>query len=268
MLLAKSCFAKDHIENRKTIRLGSLYEYRVAEDEQIADRHEGKLNFTLKFDSDVTVDRKWFNAFTQGAIHYGPADDDRYYGFYEAYFECLNSKYDEKEGVTIRGGASAVIEQQYHNNFIFCMSLVSEKNEAFGIFPKYDAYWYVDESKCMDFGQHLGFILYQHIVAEHAKGNFLVPQSTDISKLTVYLSYGKVMYIPREIHITDDKVIDLDDLTRRMQMTPFTKPPDPFEVEKEVRFCYVIESNGQLIEPIKNSVILDAQPLLQYLIEK
>lgn len=44
MYLVKSCYQRDNIKNRKTIKIGTLTEYRDTEDEQIADRHEGHIN--------------------------------------------------------------------------------------------------------------------------------------------------------------------------------------------------------------------------------
>ena len=50
MYLVKSCYKRDNIRIRNTIKIGTLTEYRDTEEQQIADRHEGKINlfFDLK----------------------------------------------------------------------------------------------------------------------------------------------------------------------------------------------------------------------------
>lgn len=71
MLLAKNCFTKD---NLKTIKLGTLYEYREIESAQIVDKGEGKYSFLLKFDGVVEIERRWFNLMFQRMIKLG--DDE------------------------------------------------------------------------------------------------------------------------------------------------------------------------------------------------
>ncbi|MBU1329444.1 MAG: hypothetical protein KJ884_22415 [Gammaproteobacteria bacterium] len=71
MLLAKNCFSKDNLKIRKTIKLGTLYEYRKIESAQIIDKDEGKYFFLLKFDGTFEIEKRWFDLMFQGAIGLG-----------------------------------------------------------------------------------------------------------------------------------------------------------------------------------------------------
>lgn len=272
MLLAKSCFKKDNLKARKTIRLGSLYEYRETESKQIADSSEGKISFKLKFDGKVEVDRKWFNTITENSVRLSlPGDDDfevvRFPGSLEAYFEKLQIDSISKDtNKVVLIDSSAIINREALNSFIFCISHVRKMRDSVGIFADYDDCWYMMASMKDNFARKLGRLLLKKIKEEHQKGNFIIPKETNMSDLKVHVEHGSVSYVPREIHINNDSDFTLDDFMSNMYSMAFIKPPTPFSKEKEYRFLFTIISEGNTIVPRVNSLIIDAEPLLEFLI--
>lgn len=266
MLLAKSCYAKDHIQSCNTVKVGSLNEYKQTEQQQTADRHEGLLKFHLTFDEEVTVSKKWFNALFGGTVVYATPDNEPPpKAFYETIIEKLKITKVTDNHVTITDSAVS-IETQADNCFIFCMSEVNRKEEAIGIFPDYDSYWYIKSQHQNLFGRYLGKILHDHVIAEHKRGNYIIPKETNVSTLETGYVGVPVTYLDRDIHINNKNIIEFDDLMHRISRVPMTKPPVPFAKEREMRFFYIMHSDGQLIVPNKNYAIVDATYLQQFVV--
>ena len=271
MLLAKSCHMKDNLKKRKTLKLGTLHEYRETEIEQIADPHEGSLTFKLKFLGKVDIDRKWFNTIFSGAIRFGHAEENesdepiRFPGGFSAHIEKIATGNTTKDKIEVID-SSATITREALNSFVFCMSHIRKTSDCIGIFPEYDDYWYMTASKAEAFGVAVGQLLLEKIKTEHKKGNYIVPNETCTDNIEVYLEHGNVSYVPREIHITNDGSISLNDFMSKMSSMAFIKPPIPFEKEKEYRYQYTIVSEGKIIVPTVKYLILEAEQLTEFLL--
>jgi len=264
MLLAKSCM-KAHNIKHGTIKLGTLHEYRATEIQHIADRYEGYLKFNLMFDGEVELSPKWFNTLAAGTAQIGPVKGIPLPGKTRTEFKILNIGHVDDQRIMLKD-SHLVIERETLNGFVFCMSQVRKTQDCFEIFPEYDDYWYVNEVNAARFGVMLGGILREAIIAGRASGNHLVPESMPIDNFSVNLDMGPVQYIARETHITNKNLMKVEEFLEKMSAIAFTKPPEPFQKEREYRFSYTIVSSGRIIEPSVKFAILDSHHLQQFVI--
>ncbi|PAU55237.1 hypothetical protein [Pseudomonas sp. PICF141] len=265
MLLAKSCFSKDHVNKRKTIRLGTLDYYKKTVHEQIVDKEEGEISFHVKFDERVTVSTPAFNTLFWGMMHLGEdhGENPPYEGYITTHVKHLQLHTYTKSTATILS-ADATIKQTHHNNFIFCMSRVEKAEDAKGIFPEYDDYWYLNEENAEEFGGKVSVALHKHITDAHAAGNNILPNGINPSDVEVYFQCNEVYYLPREVHINNSNASQLEELVKQMAHKAFTKPI-PYEPEKEFRFVYTLVHNKTIISPTTDSAILDISELMPLL---
>ncbi|OOL39128.1 hypothetical protein [Pseudomonas sp. FSL W5-0299] len=263
MLLAKSCDTRNNIKNG-TIKLGTLYEYRETEIEEIADREEGMLTFHLKFTGQVKVPAIWFNTLAGGSMVFGKETFTRFPGVLRAHFDTVNIVVFDGQDVVLRD-SRATICRESPNSFVFCMSLVRKMRDSEGIFAGYDDCWYMTAAKAQRFGLVLGQVLLQFVKAEHLKGNFIVPKETDVTKLKVFVEHRSVDYISREIEIFDDAHTPLDVFMNKMQSMAFIKP-DSYSPELEYRFNYTMVVDGKIVQPQVKKVILKSEQLLDLVV--
>lgn len=269
MLLAKSCSKKHNPKISKTLKLGTLHEYRETEIEQIADPDEGRLSFRLIFDGRVEIEKKWLSTITENAISFGTDSHApiRFPGLLNAHFETLQIDNAENDANKIAlTDSSAIIHRESPNSFIFCVSHVRKTKDAVGIFPDYDDYWYIMSSRSQAFATRVGELLLKKIKEEYQKGNFIIPKNTNIESISIDIRHGNVSYMPREIHIKNEGDLTIDKFMSSMYNMAFIKPPTPFSKEKEYRFQYTIISEDEIICPNVKNLIINAEPLLELLI--
>lgn len=245
-----------------TIKLGTLNEYKETEIEQIQDLEEGYLRFHLKFDKEVTVKSEWLNGITNGTMGFNNRSATPFAGRTHAGIENLHIVRCDNDHVTIRN-TSFVVEREALNSFVFCMSKVRKTHDWIGIFPDYDDCWYMAEAHRLDFCRVLGDLLLEAIIDGYRTGNHIIPANTPLHDLTIYRAAKPVRYLPRDTHITNENIMAIDEFTDRMIHISYTKPTI-FEHEAEFRFLYDIVAGGHFIQPIVNSVILDATRLQRF----
>ncbi|SMQ23134.1 hypothetical protein SAMN04488483_0781 [Pseudomonas helmanticensis] len=263
MLLAKNCFTKDNLKTRKTIKLGTLYEYRKIESAQIVDNGEGKYSFLLKFDGTVEIERRWFSVMFQGAI--GLGDDEhhpRIPGTMSAAIHKLEMVGGNEQIIRVRD-SSASIHREALNGFIFCMSQVRRFRDAVGLFPDYDDCWYMTKSKAHNLGVTLSALLRDRITSGRHSGNHIVDPHISLENLSIYCRHEPVSYLGREIHISDTSVFTADHFMRKIWDMAFVKPPS-FLAEKEYRFSFTIVAGDKILIPTVENVILNAEQLVDW----
>lgn len=263
MLLAKSCSKRNNIKNG-SLKVGTLFEYRETEIQQIADKEEGYLWFNLKFDGDVKIQADYFNTFN-GLFRVGQVPGIKLPGSCQAQFIRMEIVDQDKDSITLRNSHIRV-ERQALNSFIFCVSLVRKMSDCIGIFPDYDDYWYIREQNALEFGRTTGRILLEKIKSEQANGNFILPKETNTKDLRMLVTPDKITYTPRDIHFNNTTIPTLGSLIQNMQSMAFMKPPVPFAREKEYRFLYTIISGDHIVQPIQKNVIIDSDQLQKFII--
>lgn len=263
MLLAKSCQRKYNIKNG-TIKLGTLYEYRSIENEELIDKEEGMLTFHLNFRGRVEVPPDWFTTISGGSFTIGNGDTIRFPGRQSAHFERVQFEEIGSKKVVLRD-STAKFSHEALNSFIFCVSQVRKTRDCVGIFEGCDDYWYIPEARSHMFAARLGQILLNHIKQQHQSGSYILPEGTELDSLELKIEYRQVDYIGREIDLYNDCAIPLEDFKRKMLSMAFTKP-ESYASELEYRFNFIVISNGRIIEPIVKSVFLDSTPLIELII--
>lgn len=266
MLLGKSCKKENNVKFSNTIKLGTLFEYRETENQAIADKKEGKLEFNFFFDGEVTISQRVFNTFAGGLMQIGPAGGYRFPGRGSARFERLNIVEHGLDTLTLKD-SKGVINREALNSFIFCMSHVRRTTECHGMFAGYDDYWYIHERNVDNVGLILGKLLLKQIQESQKNGDHVIPKEIDASEIKVNTLVGKVIYMDRNLRFTNETIHGLDEVIDMMRNMSYIKPTVPFQKEKECRYQFIITHNGYMIEPLKKFIILqDCEELLPYVI--
>lgn len=263
MLLAKNCFKKDNLKTGKTIKLGTLYEYRKTESAQIVDEGEGKYSFLLKFYGTVEIERCWFNLMFQGVMDLG--DDERPLripGSMIAKIHNLEIVGGNEQIIKVRN-SSVSIHREALNGFIFCMSQVRKMRDAVGLFPDYDDCWYMTETKAHNLGVALSALLRDRITSGRRSGNHIVDPHLPLTNLSIHCRYEPVYYLSREVHISDASVFTADHFMRKILDMAFVKPPS-FLAEKECRFSFTIVAGDRILTPTVDYVILNGEQLVDW----
>lgn len=266
MLLGKSCKKEENVKFSKTIKIGTLFEYRETENQAIADKKEGSLEFNFFFDGEVTISQRVFNTFAGGMMQIGPVGGYRFSGRGNAHFERLYIVEHGLDTLTLKD-SKGVINREALNSFIFCMSHVRKTTECHGMFAGYDDYWYIHDGNVDHVGRILEKLLLKQIQESQKNGNHVIPEEIDASEIEIATLVGKVIYVDRNLRFTNETIYDLDEVIGRMRNMSFIKPPVPFQKEKEYRFQFIITHNGYMIEPLKKFIILqNCEELLPYVI--
>lgn len=252
MYLVKSCFKKDHIKKRRSLRIGSLIEYRDTELEQIADKEEGtiRISFALK---NFHIPTKLFN-------------------FINYYHYSDNSTHIDH---LITGGRSAIIPDaivlnnfsatyslKNLNRFIFCISLLDNHEDAKGIFPDYDDYWHININQTQHLAKSIANELLSTIKGKIASQIKLFKENPNAADLSVRWHVRNICYEDRVIHVDNHKLYtNTQHVVDSLQHTYMIKPKS-FAKEKEIRFAFDIYEGNKLLHPLDKSIIIDASTIL------
>lgn len=246
MFFVKSCHHQDNVHRRKTLRIGTLDEYRSTELLQIVDQHEGTFSFELDLHS-VHIPREIFNFM-----------NFNHNSFAEFHMHELIS----------RGQSNAILNCMYlrkyrasiklknTNRFIFCMSLVDLPDDAKDIFPDYDDAWFFKRSKAILIAHEIGHQLNKEIIRKEKNGVRVFDGEYDIEKASPSISIQTINYKDRTIHVDNQFFYsNLDEILNAMSGASFIKPK-PYSPEKEVRFIFDYHFGGHLLSPAMKSIIV------------
>jgi hypothetical protein len=264
MYLTKSCEKQHHIRNG-TIKLGTLHEYRETESAQIADKHEGTLDFLLRFNGVVQVPLRWFNLINNSFIHLGPDPIIEFPGNFDAKMHNFQLVGSDANFAYLKN-TYVDIKREVLNCFVFCMSRVELPDDCLGIFPDYDDYWHIGIGNTKEFAEAICRQIMIKIKDGHESSNYVVPQEIDINKIVIHVRYGNILYTPRELVFTQADSANIDSFFSSMFHMAFIKPPHPFEKEKEYRFEFTLSHENKLIQPLVKSLILDAENLHRFVL--
>lgn len=267
MLLGKSCAKRHHIRNG-TLRLGTLAYYRATENQEIADKGEGQYSFTVKLDGEVRVSTYWFDTLNAG-LQIGSVEPHYYPGNMTAWLDKIDFVRDGPEHVKMKDTVIRIFRES-PNCFVFCMSAVESLSECQTIFSGYDDCWGIAKTQAKEFCIETAKILLETLKAEYRSGKPILPEGLpgglDIDKLSINCIWSEVMYVPRELHISEANNDTLSQFLEKMESMAFIKPPEPFAKEKEYRFQFNIMHGNYLLEPRVESIIIDAKKLARFVI--
>ncbi|RON66636.1 hypothetical protein BK669_00565 [Pseudomonas fluorescens] len=256
MFLLKKCFSEHNIKTGSKLKLGTLYEYRETERTDLVDHQEGTFTFEVKINGTVTLDRKWHNTLFRGLC---VGDDNGVQIPSNTHIHATNYDYigHSENTVTLRD-TLATIEKNEENSFIFCMSLIKEKNEHVNFFQNYNDQWFVAYENFETAGHLIGQSLLLEILLQYKKGTPVIPKEFCNNDLRVRVLANKVTYQPRTISISNnDNMTELQQLLNSLQEVAFTKP-SRFKLEQEFRYQFLLLSNGQIVTPTVRELLVDA----------
>ncbi|EKS9562799.1 TPA: hypothetical protein ACWS0B_003473 [Klebsiella pneumoniae] len=252
MYLVKSCFKKDHVKTRRTLRIGSLIEYRDTEIQQIADREEGTISISYDLHN-FHIDPQLFNF-----INYNHHSEN------SAFIKNLTFGGNSAiiPGAIVLHKFTSTYTLKNFNRFIFCISLLENHEDARGIFSDYDDLWYVHIKNINKFAESIAYELLLTIkrkITSHIK---LFEETPDANKLSVKCHIKNISYEDRVINIDNSHLyVNAQHVIDALQHTYMIKPKT-FAKEKEVRFAFDIYEENKLLHPLEKSIIIDASAIL------
>lgn len=258
MYIVKSCQSDFNPLTGRTIRIGSIDEYRQTEIEEIADQGEATFNFTVHLEN-TDIPMALFNALQFGAGMLNDSEIIRLSGM--------------RQSQVIKGGMHIGQMKSRHrwhgcNCLAFCMSRLNAHEEANTLFESYDDYWYFEESSL----DKIGELIRQQVELKLREdmlesGN---PASlAQLEKFTCLLKVQQVVYSTRHVEISNfnseaRSTVFLDDLINNYRYLK----PQQFSHEKEIRFLFECFDDGKLISPEFKSIIIDATPIVNFIKRK
>lgn len=263
MLLVKSCESRFNPKISRTVKIGSLYEYRDTEIEEIADRQEGFFDFTLRIVEPTEVPNYWYNAIMQGQMAFGNSS-----GKTIPRFPGVTRVFADKLFIVSMTGTHSVlantnvnIHREDVNGLIFCMSLLPSTSDASAIFSGYDDCWSCSASDANAIAEGLGNSVRSLAVEAFLDGNLVIPKGFTEKDISIHVRHGLVVYTDREMDLPVNGIFDLEGFYEIMSDMSFIKPRIPFSKEKEYRFHFCIMVGGMLIQPWSNTLIVDSASL-------
>ena len=243
MFLVKSCSKKYNIFNSRTLKIGTLHEYRETESSQIIDKEEGFFNiiFDLK-DKYIEIDLFNFLNYSHNSHLSAHVNHLHFKDPYEKYMKVsYQAKYNWIN----------------HNRFIFCISKLETYEESTSIFPDYDDYWYVSFFKKNQFIKALEDSLFNEVKLQLKTGTQVFHKADiDANKLTVKSHYQDILYSDRNLYL-DNHNIDSkkNELMGIFNDIKYIKP-EKFSHESEFRIVFDFYENEELLIPQVKSLII------------
>lgn len=251
MYLVKSCYQRDNIWNRKTIKIGTLTEYRDTEDEQIADRHEGSINlfFDLNnFHMPIPLLNE-INTFSHASSNF--------------HFKDLqlrpNPIFPNYIYAKRYSAESSLLKL---NRYIFCMSALSNALLCHDIFKEYDDFWYFHSDRIKLFGDITSVAILKEVINRTNKDEELFTTSIKGKPLNLRWYATRIKYTQRDIEIDNLKFYKNHDEIRYYLSEGHMVKPINFQHEQEFRFIFDIYCNGVLVHPLNKPLFVDAQSFL------
>lgn len=243
MFLVKSCSKKYNVKNSKTIKIGTLHEYRETESLQILDKEEGFFNiiFDLK---NKYIETDLFNC-----LNYS------HNSHLSAHIKHLHLKdnYQNHIRVDYEGEYSWI----NNNRFIFCISKLNSHEESIAIFPDYDDYWYISFFKKQQLIRSLEHALFFDIKSRIQNGEkIFTKQDINIENLTIKSHSQDIIYSDRSLYLDNYNIESMKDkILGIFQDIKYLKP-DSFKKESEFRIVFDFYEGGELLIPLVKSVII------------
>lgn len=243
MFLVKSCTRKNNVKNSRTIKIGTLHEYRETESLQILDKEEGF--FDIVFDlKDKYIETDLFNL-----LNYS------HNSHLSAFIEHLSLKdnYQNYIRVDFTGKYSWI----NNNRFIFCISKLGSHEESTTIFPDYDDYWYISFFKKQQLIKSLEIALFKDVKNRITNGEkVFTKQDVDVGNLTIKSHSQDIIYSDRSLYLDNHNMDSMKDKIMDIFRDIKYLKPDGFRKEAEYRIVFDFYENQELLIPLVKSIII------------
>ncbi|HCP24904.1 MAG TPA: hypothetical protein DIT85_00210 [Pantoea ananatis] len=257
MFMVKSCFSKDNIHSRKTVKIGTLDEYRNTEHEQIVDKFEGTFRFNINL-VDAHID--------SGVFHFLQSSHNSFVKHYYHDMQMQGSSHVVDNSYFLKK-FDMVIELQNTNRFIFCISHLKNVDDCIGIFEDYDDHWSFKASYTKLVTEELSASLNKEIMIRESAGIKVFEGEYEPEKLSFKVTIQKIDYKHRSMQIDNELFYrELTKIIEAFKGTSFIKP-DSYAKEKEFRFIFDFYYQGKLLSPKSKSIIIPIEGRLLSLIK-
>lgn len=261
MFLHKFCEEKYVLPNSPTIRVGTLYGYRKAE-EKIRDDGEGSFEYVVNISRPKRVTSFEFSLLTGGAINIYPNFGFRIHGL--SRFICdelIMGPTDNglQEILYYRGR----VRMDVPNALVFSMSLgeVGMKSPFAG--SNYDGRWCLPKKLSSNVGWAISRSLADNLNTKDFHGLQGKPIYVGEPPKFIF-SHGEVKYSDRVISISEADRLDEDFFLDLYQKIPFLKPVS-YQGEREYRFVFKCELGGVVYPPKSDGIVIDSSGLKKLL---
>ena len=259
MYLLKFCKKEYNIKSNSQLRVGTLYDFRDIEQEEIRDGSEGFFDFQILFPEQIELDRRWANLLLNRAIGFGPIGEmPRFPGGFEASVEKMTLVKNTENGVIIRD-AAIKIKRWVPNCLIFCMTLA--ETIELKVFEQYDDKWYIDFAKADRFARILANLIYNQSKLSRFSDIRDIHSPASLKGLSINFRHRDVKYMDRKLVVTAENMPKYDDLYQILIDIAFIKPPQ-FSGENEYRFCFDLYDGENIFPPTVKDMLLSLNPLL------
>lgn len=252
MYIVKSCFTKDHIHIRKTLRIGSLNEYRRTYEKQIADKEEGTVLFNFDI-QDLLIHHAFFNFLHTYHGSYGTDHIEK--------LEVSNGSISNPMHVAV-DKYKATKSLHYKNKFIYCFSLLKNPRDANRIFSEYDSKWYINANNIDKVLNIMSDQIFKEVKIRLKNGEKIFNEEVDADMLRIVPKAQSITYTERVLNIDNIKIINnAKQIISMMKEAHFVKTKT-FKNEKEIRFAFDFYLNDIILEPVINSIIISAEDIM------
>lgn len=259
MNLYKNCKNSHNLElEGRSVRLGTLYGYRKAEDPEIRDEQEGICSFTIDIPGRTSVSLDNFNTILSGGISFGSRPTPRVRGGFSIHVHNLKTgavSYNDIELLRCQ----VQVDRFSPNSFLFCMSI---GNSPPTVSSSYEGHWHISHSRISEFSKGLEEALLARIKLDPSVVNGLDKNMLD--KIKIESRSSRVIYMDRTLTTKSLGMLELNDVLNRMKEISFTKPIR-FSPESEFRIMLEVTDGTVYYEPSSKYLDLDADfadPLL------
>lgn len=258
MFIVKSCESKYNPFDCHTIRIGSIDEYRHTKNAEIADPGEATFDISVEL-KNTDISMEFFEKLQSAAGLLGSMQG--------------HSWNDFRQSRVIKGGIRIKEMNSQHrweglNSLAFCMSRLDDHKKASKLFELYDDYWYFKESNLKSIGEILRKQVERQVRQDMLdSGN--EKSLTQLKNFSMSCKIQNVIYSKRHVKISNanHQSRSPDFLNDLYNNYKFLKPVE-YSHENEIRFIFESFHDGNIIHPAFNDLIIDADPLLKYIIRK
>lgn len=288
--LVKFCRSAHHPNVSKTLRVGTLSDFRRQENLAVRDESEGRFTLSFRFQPDCPIDRSWIRDISLGTARFlaaGPGSVITHNVTSKSFkrgntiglltaTDHLVVHQQNRETVQLEGQFDLHFDQQ--DAFVFCMSMADGSTSVIGD-DEYSEKWFLEAEVVNSFATQLRNRLGETIlstpswVSTCAVGQFVrphieAPHFSTWRQIALTMDIGEVSYMEKSRTIVEGGSPSREEVELLLERAHMIKPLE-FSGEKEFRMVFVpmVSADGRLFFPVPfhlNPQLLDVKDLLPF----
>ncbi|ELZ9401753.1 hypothetical protein PJ699_004708 [Klebsiella pneumoniae] len=243
MFLMKSCEKEFNIKTLGSIRIGTLYGFRILENDEVRDILEGQYDYKISIKNSVMPIE------VLGYLYKGIFSLEDFDYPYNTL--SIRPNIRSAEGLIIGGefqmfnhdamvtNSQVILTSLHHNCFVFCMSLSSD----IPLKPKfkgYDDFWFFSLDRRKMFSDIIKEKIRDCILTNPEEYGVIIEND---NQLEIRASHDPIRYRRKNIDLNTSNVSTLIAAIKELDKIAFTKPLK-YKDDNEYRFCFEVFVNG------------------------